>query len=193
MPWNDKFECMPVEELKKFQLEKLKETVDWVSKRVPFYKNKFKEMGLKAGDLKSLEDVAKLPFTVKNDLRDNYPFGLCAVPMEEVVRLCGVNGPHSHRITVEAQRAVFDLIEGWYNLHQLHLSLGYDTPARHERRYAAQIAEGEEQRIRAKYHCDPPEVRLESALARMSAVSSVTLSAEPGLPLRVRGFCTTRA
>jgi phenylacetate-CoA ligase len=80
MPWNDKFECMPVEELKKFQLEKLKETVAWVSEKVPFYKNKFKEMGIKAGDLKSLEDIAKLPFTVKNDLRDNYPFGLCAVP-----------------------------------------------------------------------------------------------------------------
>jgi phenylacetate-CoA ligase len=90
---------MPVEELKKFQLEKLKETVAWVSEKVPFYKNKFKEMGIKAGDLKSLEDVAKLPFTVKNDLRDNYPFGLCAVPLEEVVRIHASSGTTGKPIT----------------------------------------------------------------------------------------------
>jgi phenylacetate-CoA ligase len=99
MPWNDKFECMPVEELKAFQLKKLKETVAWVSEKVPFYKNKFKEMGIKAGDLKSLEDVAKLPFTVKNDLRDNYPFGLCAVPLKEVVRIHASSGTTGKPIT----------------------------------------------------------------------------------------------
>ena len=99
MPWNDKFECMPVEELKKFQLEKLKETIAWVSEKVPFYKNKFKEMGISAGDIKSLEDVAKLPFTVKNDLRDNYPFGLCAVPLEEVVRVHASSGTTGKPIT----------------------------------------------------------------------------------------------
>ena len=99
MPWNDKYECMPVEELKKFQLEKLKETVAWVSEKVPFYKNKFKEMDIKAGDLKSLQDVAKLPFTVKNDLRDNYPFGLCAVPLEEVVRIHASSGTTGKPIT----------------------------------------------------------------------------------------------
>ncbi|MGD9080683.1 MAG: phenylacetate--CoA ligase [Desulfobacterales bacterium] len=99
MPWNDKFECMPVEELKKFQLEKLKETIAWISEKVPFYKNKFKEMGISAGDIKSLEDVAKLPFTVKNDLRDNYPFGLCAVPLEEVVRVHASSGTTGKPIT----------------------------------------------------------------------------------------------
>ena len=99
MPWNDKFECMPVEELKKFQLEKLNETIAWVSEKVPFYKNKFKEMGISAGDIKSLEDVAKLPFTVKNDLRDNYPFGLCAVPLEEVVRVHASSGTTGKPIT----------------------------------------------------------------------------------------------
>ena len=99
MPWNDKFECMPVEALKKFQLEKLKETVTWVSERVPFYKNKFKEMGVAAGDLKSLEDIAKLPLTVKNDLRDNYPFGLCAVPLADVVRIHASSGTTGKPIT----------------------------------------------------------------------------------------------
>jgi phenylacetate-CoA ligase len=99
MPWNDKFECMPVEELKKFQLKKLKETVAWLSEKVPFYKNKFKEMGIKAADLKRLEDVAKLPFTVKNDLRDNYPFGLCAVPVTELVRVHASSGTTGKPIT----------------------------------------------------------------------------------------------
>jgi phenylacetate-CoA ligase len=99
MPWNDKFECMPVEKLKKFQLEKLKDTVAWVSEKVPFYQKKFKEMGIKAGGIKSLEDIAKLPFTVKNDLRDNYPFGLCAVPLKEVVRIHASSGTTGKPIT----------------------------------------------------------------------------------------------
>ena len=99
MPWNKKFECMPVEKLQKFQLEKLKETVKWVSEKVPFYKNKLKELGISAGDLKSIEDSAKLPFTVKNDLRDNYPFDLCAVPMKEVVRIHASSGTTGKPIT----------------------------------------------------------------------------------------------
>jgi phenylacetate-CoA ligase len=56
-------------------------------------------MGIKAGDLKSLEDIAKLPFTVKNDLRDNYPFGLCAVPLEEIVRIHASSGTTGKPIT----------------------------------------------------------------------------------------------
>ena len=92
MPWNDEFECMPVEKLKAFQLEKLKETVAWIGEKVPFYRNRFKEMGIGPDDLKSLEDVAKLPFTVKDDLRDNYPFQLCAVPLEDVVRVHASSG-----------------------------------------------------------------------------------------------------
>ncbi len=99
MPWNEKFECMPVEELEKFQLEKLKETVEWVSKKIPFYKKKLKEAGIKASDIKGVEDVAKLPFTVKNDLRDNYPFGLCAVPLKDVVRVHASSGTTGKPIT----------------------------------------------------------------------------------------------
>lgn len=99
MPWNDEFECMPVEKLQKFQLENLKETVAWVSKKVPFYREKLKQMGIKSGDIKSLADVAKLPFTVKEDLRDNYPFGLCAVPLKEVVRVHASSGTTGKPIT----------------------------------------------------------------------------------------------
>lgn len=99
MPWNDKFECMPLKDLQKFQLKKLKETVSWVSQKVPFYKKKLKEMGVKADGIKSLEDVAKLPVTVKNDLRDNYPFGLCAVPMKDVRRVHASSGTTGKPIT----------------------------------------------------------------------------------------------
>jgi len=99
MTWNKKFECMPVEDLQKFQLEKLRETVAWVQKKVPFYRRKFKEAGVKPDDIKALEDVARLPFTVKTDLRDEYPFGLCAVPMKDVVRVHASSGTTGKPIT----------------------------------------------------------------------------------------------
>ncbi|MDJ0829532.1 MAG: phenylacetate--CoA ligase [Desulfobacterales bacterium] len=99
MPWNEEFECMPVEKLQKFQLEKLKETAAWVYAKIPFYKKKFDEQGITPDDIKNLEDVAKLPMTVKNDLRDNYPFGLCAVPLKEVVRVHASSGTTGKPIT----------------------------------------------------------------------------------------------
>lgn len=81
----------------------------------------------------------------------------------------------------EARRALFDFIEGWYNLHRLHSSLGYDTPARYEKRYAARIAAtGKEERTRSEGQCDTSGERLELALAGMSQMSSATLSAKPG-------------
>ncbi len=99
MAWNDRFERMPVEELQEFQLVKLKETVGWLYERVPFYRRKMDELGVGAGDLKSIDDIRKLPFTEKNDLRDNYPFGLCAVPMDEVVRIHCSSGTTGKPIT----------------------------------------------------------------------------------------------
>lgn len=99
MPWNDKFECMALEELRDFQLKKLKETVSRVSRKVPFYQKKLEEMGIGADDINSIEDVIKLPLTVKNDLRDNYPFGLCAVPMKQVCRVHASSGTTGKPIT----------------------------------------------------------------------------------------------
>jgi phenylacetate-CoA ligase len=99
MPWNEKFECMPVEELQNLQLAHLKATVEWVADKVPFYRQKLEEVGIKAADIKSLGDVAKLPFTEKTDLRDNYPFGLCAVPMQDVVRVHASSGTTGKPIT----------------------------------------------------------------------------------------------
>ena len=66
MPWNDKYECLPVEQIQQFQVEKLQETINWVAKRVPFYKQKLKDAGVKAAYIKGIEDAAKLPFTEKN-------------------------------------------------------------------------------------------------------------------------------
>jgi len=83
---------IPREELRKIQLERLKETVQRVYHLVPFYRKKFDEAGVKPEDIKSLDDLHKLPFTTKQDLRDNYPFGLFAVPMEQVVRIHSSSG-----------------------------------------------------------------------------------------------------
>jgi len=99
MFWDEKRECMPLEEKRKVQLKSLQETVTWVYDKVPFYRNRFDDMGLEPGDMNSLEDLAKLPFTVKTDLRDNYPFGLCAVPMNEVVRIHASSGTTGKPIT----------------------------------------------------------------------------------------------
>jgi len=99
MPWEDQFECMPPNKLQKLQLQKLKETVEWVYEKIPFYRRKFNDKGVKPGDLKHLEDIQKFPMTVKNDLRDNYPFGLCAVPMDQVVRIHASSGTTGKPIT----------------------------------------------------------------------------------------------
>lgn len=97
--WNETVECMPEEDIRKLQLEKLKETVAWVYDRVPWYRQQLDERGIKPADIQQLEDVAKLPMTVKTDLRDNYPFGLCAVPMNEVVRVHASSGTTGKPIT----------------------------------------------------------------------------------------------
>ena len=97
--WDEKFETMSTDEMQAFQLDKLKETVAWVYERIPFYKKKFDEVGVSPEDIKSLEDLGRLPFTVKTDLRDNYPFGLCAVPMNQVVRVHASSGTTGKPIT----------------------------------------------------------------------------------------------
>jgi len=90
--WNPKYECLPLEELRELQLERLKVTVERVFYNVPHYRRAFQEKGLEPSDIKSLDDLSKLPFTTKDDLRENYPFGMFAVPMSEVVRLHSSSG-----------------------------------------------------------------------------------------------------
>ncbi len=83
---------MAREELQSLQLKRLKETVERAYHLVPFYRRKFDEAGIKPSDIRSLEDLKRLPFTTKQDLRDNYPFGLFAVPLEQVVRIHSSSG-----------------------------------------------------------------------------------------------------
>ncbi|MGO4887694.1 phenylacetate--CoA ligase PaaK [Anaerobacillus sp. MEB173] len=78
--------------MEKLQLERLQNTVKKVYENVPHYKNEFEKLGVKPDDITSLSDITKLPFTKKQDLRNNYPFGLFAVPKEEVVRIHGSSG-----------------------------------------------------------------------------------------------------
>jgi len=90
--WNEKVETMPVPELRKHQFRKLKKQVKHCYDNNAFYHKKFKDAGLKPDDLKTLEDIQKIPFTVKNDLRDNYPFGMLAVKPVDIVEIHASSG-----------------------------------------------------------------------------------------------------
>ncbi len=90
--FSPKYETMERDELEALQLRRLQDTVMRVYYRVPFYRRKMDELKVTPDDIRSLDDVRRLPFTVKSDLRDNYPFGLFAVPREEVVRIHGSSG-----------------------------------------------------------------------------------------------------
>jgi len=87
-----KIESANREDIEKIQLKRLQETVKRVYHLSPFYRKKFDELGITPDDIKTLEDIQKLPFTKKQDLRDNYPFGLFTVPMSEVVRIHSSSG-----------------------------------------------------------------------------------------------------
>jgi len=92
MIWNEEFETLPREALEALQLKRLVSTLERVYATVPFYKKKFDESGVKPSAVKSLKDLQRLPFTTKSDLRDNYPFGLFTVPLEQVVRIHASSG-----------------------------------------------------------------------------------------------------
>ena len=85
------YETLSHEELKKLQLERLQATVKHCMNS-PFYKKRFEEIGLKPEDIKSLDDIRKIPFTTKQDLRDTYPFGIASVPLRQCVRLHSSSG-----------------------------------------------------------------------------------------------------
>lgn len=84
--WNSRIERAPLDELREIQAKKLRQLVDTVYKSSNFYRKRFKEAGVKPEDIKTLDDVTKLPFTFKKDLRDNYPTNMFCVPLNQVVR-----------------------------------------------------------------------------------------------------------
>lgn len=92
MIWNDDFETLPREAIESLQLKRLQQTVERVYATVPFYRESFKNAGIAPADIKSLADLQRLPFTLKQDMRDNYPYGLFAVPLEQIVRIHASSG-----------------------------------------------------------------------------------------------------
>ncbi|GAB6182640.1 phenylacetate--CoA ligase family protein [Thermodesulfovibrio hydrogeniphilus] len=99
--WNKEVETLPREQLEKLQFERLKKTLRRVYQKVPHYKAKFNQANIKPDDIKSLEDVRKLPFTTKEDLYVDYPFGLLTIPVEKVIRV------HTSSGTTGKPKAIF--------------------------------------------------------------------------------------
>jgi phenylacetate-CoA ligase len=100
MIWNTQVECMSRSSMKELQLERLKTAVKMAYDNVPMYKRKFDEIGLKPEQIQTLKDIEKIPFTTKDDLRDNYPYGLFAVPLKKIVRLHASSGTTGKPIVV---------------------------------------------------------------------------------------------
>jgi phenylacetate-CoA ligase len=100
---------LPRSRIEVLQLKRLRAGVDRVSRAVPFYREKLTETAMTAGAIRSLEDLARLPFTTKSDLRDNYPFGLLAVPMREVIRVHASSGTTGKPTVVAYTRNDIDL------------------------------------------------------------------------------------
>lgn len=96
--YQKEIETMPVEEIKKLQSEKLVKQVKHVYENVPYYKNLMDEKGITPDDIKGIEDLHKLPFLTKADLRDAYPYGLLAKPLEDCVRIQSTSGTTGRRV-----------------------------------------------------------------------------------------------
>jgi len=121
MYWEKEFECMDREELGQLQLERLESTLSRVYMNVPFYRSKFDEAGFDPDEFRSMDDLGRLPFTLKDDLRDNYPYGLFAVPLREVVRVHASSGTTGMSTVVGYTR---NDLKKWSNLVARVLTAG---------------------------------------------------------------------
>lgn len=92
MIWNREKECMSRDDMRKLQGKRLHDVVERVYHNTPFYRKKMQELDVTPDDIETLDDIVKLPFTTKQDLRDNYPYGLFATPMSEIIRLHASSG-----------------------------------------------------------------------------------------------------
>lgn len=111
--WDPKIETMHRKDMQALQFKRLKKSVKTVYKNVPFYRRKFDELGIKPDDIRSLADVPKLPHTLRTDFTDNYPFGLFAVPMDDIIRIHSSSGTTGKPKVVGYTRGD---IEAWGNL-----------------------------------------------------------------------------
>lgn len=113
MIWNNDFETLPREALESLQLKRLQQTVEKVYASVPFYRSSFDQWGIKPAHIKTLDDLRRLPFTLKQDMRDSYPYGLFAVPLEQIVRIHASSGTTGKPTVVGYSRRD---IENWTEL-----------------------------------------------------------------------------
>lgn len=109
MIWNEAKECMSRDELHELQSKRLKKAVDRVYHNVEYYRKKMQAVGIEPGDINGVEDISKLPFTTKDDLRDTYPFGLLAVPKSEIVRVHASSGTTGKATVVAYTRKDIDI------------------------------------------------------------------------------------
>jgi phenylacetate-CoA ligase len=119
--WQPESECMPREELEQLQLERLEATLNRVALHVPFYRRRFQEAGFDPDGFRSLADLRRLPFTTKEDLRDNHPYGLFAVPLRDVVRVHASSGTTGRATAVGHTR---NDLRTWADLVARHLAAG---------------------------------------------------------------------
>src|SRR6202161_339736 len=124
-----------IDELAALQLSRLKDTVRQAYERVPHYKKKFDAIGVHPGDLKQLSDISKFPFTTKQHLRENYPFGMLAVPMDEIIRIHASSGTTGKPTVVAYTRKDIDTwsllmarsirAAGGRSTDKIHIAYGY--------------------------------------------------------------------
>ncbi len=107
--WNSAIETMRADEMRALQLQRLQDTVKWTYERVPMYKKKLDDAGVEPACIKSLEDIRRLPFTEKEDLRQHYPYGLFAVPMRDIVRIHASSGTTGQPTVVGYTREDLDM------------------------------------------------------------------------------------
>ncbi len=133
--WNENMECATKDEMKALQSFRLSQTVRRVYNNVPYYRERMEKAGITPDDIHGVEDLKKLPFTMKQDLRDTYPYGLFAVPMEDVVRVHASSGTTGKQIVVGYTQHDLDVwseccaraltAAGATNKDFMHVSYGY--------------------------------------------------------------------
>jgi phenylacetate-CoA ligase len=123
--WNEAVETMPRDELRALQGERLQQLIFRVRDQSPFYRRHFQQYGVDAENIRSVDDLTNLPFTVKGDLRDNYPFGMLAVPREEVVRVQASSGTRGKLTVVAYTKRDIDI---WAEVCARSLALGGTRP-----------------------------------------------------------------
>jgi phenylacetate-CoA ligase len=109
MIYNERYECMPLAKLKELQSERLKKLVAYVSEHSTFYRKRFAEQGITPKAVKSIEDIEQLPFTIKNDLRDNYPFNLFSQPINKIAEVHVSSGTTGNPTVVGYSKDDIDL------------------------------------------------------------------------------------